>query len=293
MAVDLINFQKMLNHSLLNESAGSEEMNNIQQQLIRILQSHNHQISTHPVTKKTGHARFRRAPLDTSTSSVQSEPVKPVEPVNPVEVKLNTNFVELNKKTVEESKDINSGNSSGMSSVTGEEGTVSNGKPLFSTPAPRTFSSGKPPLPTSHRKRAREIQVSQGLFGKASSSRGCHCCKRRKTVIKREIKRVTTSGSSKVGADDIPADKYSWKKYDQKLIPGTLFPRGYYKCNSAQGCPARKHVERDSKDPTVLILIYEGEHRHHHNHSSRHRWNKMPESLTRVNNNTSGVGICC
>lgn len=289
MAVDLINFQKMLNHSVLNESAaGSDEMNNLEAQLIRILQSHNHQISSHPVTKKTGHARFRRAPLDTCTSSVQS---KPIEPVKAVEVKLETNHIELNNKSVEESKVIHSGNSSGSSSITGEEGTVSKGKPLFSIPAPRTFSSGKPPLPTSHRKRSREIEVSQGLFGKASSSRGCHCCKRRKSLIKREIKRVTTSGTSKVAADDIPADKYSWKKYDQKLIPGTLFPSGYYKCNSVQGCPARKHVERDSNDPTVLILIYEGEHRHHRQHHNR--WMKMPESLTRVNNNSSGVGICC
>lgn len=72
--------------------------------------------------------------------------------------------------------------------------------------------------------------------------------------------------------------------------------RGYYKCSSVTGCPARKHVERDSKDPTVLILIYEGEHRHHRHSSQPHsRWMKMPETLTRVhnNNNTSGVGICC
>lgn len=64
-------------------------------------------------------------------------------------------------------------------------------------------------------------------------------------MVKREIQRVTTKGlssSSKVGADDIPADEYSWKKYDQKLIPGTLFPRYYsipflfyhYKCNKSQ-----------------------------------------------------------
>lgn len=166
MAVDLINFQKML-----NQSAGSEEMNNMEAQLIRILQSHNHQISSHSLTKKTGHARFRRAPpLDTCTSWAK-----------PVEAKLDTNFVELNKKTVEESKVMimNSGNSCGSSSITGEEGTVSNGKPLLSTTAPCTFSSGKPPLPTSHRKRSRQVEVSKGLFGKASSSRGCHCCKTR------------------------------------------------------------------------------------------------------------------
>lgn len=290
MAVDLINYQKLIKHTGLYESAGSDEMKNIEEQLIRILQSHNHQIQTnvskHFASKQTGHARFRRAP---SPSSVQSEPVQS---------KSNPKSVEPKKKIVEESKNIDSANSSGSSSITGggeeEEGTVSNGKPLLSTPAPCTFSSGKPPLPTSHRKRCRVIEFSQGLFAMPSSSRDCHCCKRRKT----EIKRVnTTSGSAKVAADDIPADEYSWKKYDQKLIPGTLFRRGYYKCNSVKGCPARKHVERDSNDPTVLILIYEGEHRHHHRSYSRphhNRWMKMPESLTRADNNntTSGVGIC-
>ena len=45
----------------------------------------------------------------------------------------------------------------------------------------------------------------------------------RKTVVKKEIKRVT-SGSA---GDCIPADEYSWKKYDQKLVPGTVFPRYY------------------------------------------------------------------
>ena len=38
--------------------------------------------------------------------------------------------------------------------------------------------------------------------------------------------------------------------------------RGYYKCSSVRGCPARKHVERAPDDPSMVIVTYEGEHRH-------------------------------
>ncbi|XP_047160903.1 probable WRKY transcription factor 7 [Vigna umbellata] len=38
--------------------------------------------------------------------------------------------------------------------------------------------------------------------------------------------------------------------------------RGYYKCSTVKGCPARKHVERAQDDPKMLIVTYEGEHRH-------------------------------
>ena len=40
--------------------------------------------------------------------------------------------------------------------------------------------------------------------------------------------------------------------------------RGYYKCSTVRGCPARKHVERAPDDPAMLIVTYEGEHRHAH-----------------------------
>lgn len=38
--------------------------------------------------------------------------------------------------------------------------------------------------------------------------------------------------------------------------------RGYYKCSSMRGCPARKHVERCVEDPAMLIVTYEAEHSH-------------------------------
>ncbi|KAJ1384826.1 WRKY domain [Sesbania bispinosa] len=43
--------------------------------------------------------------------------------------------------------------------------------------------------------------------------------------------------------------------------------RGYYKCTSVRGCPARKHVERAVDDSNMLIVTYEGDHNHTNNSS--------------------------
>ncbi|XP_011033941.1 PREDICTED: probable WRKY transcription factor 17 [Populus euphratica] len=91
-----------------------------------------------------------------------------------------------------------------------------------------------------------------------ASTGGCHCSKRRKSRIKKIIK--VPALSTKLA--DIPPDDHSWRKYGQKPIKGSPYPRSYYKCSRRRGCPARKHVERSLEDPTMLVVAYEGEHNH-------------------------------
>ncbi|KAJ7561688.1 hypothetical protein O6H91_03G037900 [Diphasiastrum complanatum] len=55
-------------------------------------------------------------------------------------------------------------------------------------------------------------------------------------------------------------DGYNWRKYGQKQVKGSEYPRSYYKCTSAN-CPVKKKVER-SLDGQVTEIVYKGEHNH-------------------------------
>ncbi|CAL4946626.1 unnamed protein product [Urochloa decumbens] len=58
-----------------------------------------------------------------------------------------------------------------------------------------------------------------------------------------------------------PSDGYKWRKYGQKSIKNNPHPRSYYKCTSSR-CGAKKHVEKSTEDPEMLIVTYEGPHLH-------------------------------
>ncbi|KAL3722085.1 hypothetical protein ACJRO7_034442 [Eucalyptus globulus] len=118
--------------------------------------------------------------------------------------------------------------------------------------------SGKPPLSSSSSLKRKCSSETLGSGRCASSSGRCHCSKKRKLRLKRVVRVPAIS----LKMADIPPDEYSWRKYGQKPIKGSPHPRGYYKCSSVRGCPARKHVERASDDPAMLIVTYEGEHNH-------------------------------
>uniref|UniRef100_A0A0E0JY71 WRKY domain-containing protein n=1 Tax=Oryza punctata TaxID=4537 RepID=A0A0E0JY71_ORYPU len=130
--------------------------------------------------------------------------------------------------------------------------------------------------------------------------------KRRKNQQKKVVRHVP--------ADGVSADVWAWRKYGQKPIKGSPYPspvsispaghrrrrrremeekltgallcwnRGYYRCSSSKGCPARKQVERSRSDPNTFILTYTGDHNHsaptHRNSLAGTTRNKLPSSTS-------------
>lgn len=56
-------------------------------------------------------------------------------------------------------------------------------------------------------------------------------------------------------------DGYRWRKYGQKAVKNSPYPRSYYRCTT-QKCSVKKRVERSYEDPSVVITTYEGQHTH-------------------------------
>ncbi|KAJ6795644.1 putative WRKY transcription factor 48 [Iris pallida] len=56
-------------------------------------------------------------------------------------------------------------------------------------------------------------------------------------------------------------DGYRWRKYGQKAVKNSPFPRSYYRCTAA-ACGVKKRVERSVADRTVVVTTYEGQHTH-------------------------------
>uniref|UniRef100_A0A8R7P2W8 WRKY domain-containing protein n=2 Tax=Triticum urartu TaxID=4572 RepID=A0A8R7P2W8_TRIUA len=59
-----------------------------------------------------------------------------------------------------------------------------------------------------------------------------------------------------------PDDGYTWRKYGQKDILGSRYPRSYYRCTHKNyyGCDAKKKVQRLDDDPFIYEVTYCGDH---------------------------------
>ncbi|KAI4301511.1 hypothetical protein L6164_034784 [Bauhinia variegata] len=86
--------------------------------------------------------------------------------------------------------------------------------------------------------------------------------KKRKTVQKTVVKVRIGENVSKLKNEGLPSDLWSWRKYGQKPIKGSPYPRGYYRCSTSKGCSAKKQVERCRTDASMLIITYTSTHNH-------------------------------
>lgn len=76
-------------------------------------------------------------------------------------------------------------------------------------------------------------------------------------------------------------DGYNWRKYGQKQVKGSEFPRSYYKCTHPS-CPVKKKVER-SVDGQITEIIYKGEHNHQRPQSKRPKDSGNQNGSVRMN----------
>ena len=80
--------------------------------------------------------------------------------------------------------------------------------------------------------------------------------------------RAAGSFPSETGVEhvsDAPfADEHKWRKYGQKQVKRSPYPRNYYKC-TISGCPAKKHLEKfwdSAANRERCRTVYIGEHVH-------------------------------
>lgn len=89
--------------------------------------------------------------------------------------------------------------------------------------------------------------------------------------------------SSTFTVDNPAADGFNWRKYGQKQVKGSEFPRSYYKCTHPN-CPVKKKVER-SLEGQVTEIIYKGQHSH-----QPPQTNKRGKDTGNPNGNSNSLG---
>nr|AOT85447.1 WRKY transcription factor 14 [Prunus cerasifera x Prunus munsoniana] len=108
-----------------------------------------------------------------------------------------------------------------------------------------------------HQNHYQQQQQQQQQQSKPSSHSVSSTTTPRSKKRKNQLKKVC-----QVPAESLSADIWAWRKYGQKPIKGSPYPRGYYRCSSSKGCMARKQVERNRSDPNMFIVTYTAEHNH-------------------------------
>ncbi|XP_009793203.1 WRKY transcription factor 55-like isoform X2 [Nicotiana tabacum] len=105
-----------------------------------------------------------------------------------------------------------------------------------------------------------QVGVSDSSRGGGSSSSSSQRQRRRPGDTDTRTVRVA---APRMGNLELPPeDGYTWRKYGQKEILGSRFPRAYYRCTHQKlyNCPAKKQVQRLDNDPYVFEVTYRSQH---------------------------------
>ncbi|KAK8563738.1 hypothetical protein V6N13_006026 [Hibiscus sabdariffa] len=83
------------------------------------------------------------------------------------------------------------------------------------------------------------------------------------SMLERNLSKIENKYTLKIKScgNGMADDGYKWRKYGQKSIKNSPYPRSYYKCTNPR-CSAKKQVEKSRDDPDTLIITYEGLHLH-------------------------------
>ncbi|XWS56934.1 hypothetical protein CRYUN_Cryun09bG0128100 [Craigia yunnanensis] len=104
------------------------------------------------------------------------------------------------------------------------------------------------------------VDVSDSGIGSSSSSQ-----RPRRRKDDKEKCTITVSAPQMGNTDLPPEDNYTWRKYGQKEIMGSRYPRSYYRCTHQKmyNCPAKKQVQRLDNDFYTFDVTYIGQHTCH------------------------------
>ncbi|KAL9274488.1 WRKY transcription factor 28-like protein [Drosera capensis] len=127
-----------------------------------------------------------------------------------------------------------------------------------STEADEDSSKGTREESYDHKQQTRLVE-DQGGGDQNSTKENDKAKKKKKGEKKQREPRFAFMTKSEV---DQLEDGYRWRKYGQKAVKNSPYPRSYYRC-TAQKCTVKKRVEWSFQDPSVVITTYEGQHNHH------------------------------
>ncbi|KAL4557313.1 hypothetical protein LXL04_035487 [Taraxacum kok-saghyz] len=137
-------------------------------------------------------------------------------------------------------------------------------------------STIQPPLMCEYPEALMEATVPKGSPVELDSAEGFKVPKSRiKSVNQDDTKRHTDGHQKDTSLSNMKnsEDGYNWRKYGQKQVKGSEYPRSYYKCTHPN-CQVKKKVER-SHDGHITEIIYKGAH----NHQCQRNINGSPDAI--------------